>query len=71
MIRRYGVVISQHAVSIGRGGVKVGGTDLIGEKYHVEHFTCSECDVVFGPNDSYYEHGSKVCECRVRVREHS
>lgn len=34
----------------------------IGEKYHVEHFTCSECDVVFGPNDSYYEHSGKVCE---------
>jgi hypothetical protein len=32
-----------------------------GNKYHVEHFTCSECDVLFGPNDSYYEHGSKVC----------
>lgn len=35
-----------------------------GNKYHVEHFTCSECDVLFGPNDSYYEHGSKVCTCR-------
>ncbi|WWD21117.1 hypothetical protein CI109_105598 [Kwoniella shandongensis] len=31
-----------------------------GAKYHVEHFTCSECDVLFGPNDSYYEHGGKV-----------
>nr|XP_018259121.1 rho GTPase activator [Kwoniella dejecticola CBS 10117]OBR81279.1 rho GTPase activator [Kwoniella dejecticola CBS 10117] len=31
-----------------------------GNKYHVEHFTCSECDVLFGPNDSYYEHGGKV-----------
>ncbi|KAK8843361.1 hypothetical protein IAR55_007018 [Kwoniella newhampshirensis] len=31
-----------------------------GSKYHVEHFTCSECDVLFGPNDSYYEHGGKV-----------
>ena len=33
-----------------------------GNKYHVEHFTCSECDVLFGPNDSYYEHAGKVCE---------
>lgn len=33
-----------------------------GEKYHVEHFTCSECETLFGPNDSYYEHGGKVCE---------
>ncbi|KAK4687632.1 hypothetical protein P7C73_g2473, partial [Tremellales sp. Uapishka_1] len=31
-----------------------------GEKYHVEHFTCSECSTLFGPNDSYYEHGGKV-----------
>ncbi|WVR09101.1 hypothetical protein IAU60_006163 [Kwoniella sp. DSM 27419] len=31
-----------------------------GNKYHVEHFTCSECDVLFGPNDSYYEHSGKV-----------
>ncbi|EIW67038.1 hypothetical protein TREMEDRAFT_69951 [Tremella mesenterica DSM 1558] len=31
-----------------------------GMKFHVEHFTCSECDTVFGPNDSYYEHGGRV-----------
>ncbi|TXT08719.1 hypothetical protein VHUM_02847 [Vanrija humicola] len=31
-----------------------------GEKYHVEHFSCSVCDTVFGPVDSYYEHGGKV-----------
>ncbi|KIR50973.1 rho GTPase activator [Cryptococcus gattii Ru294] len=31
-----------------------------GAKYHVEHFTCSECDVLFGPNDSYYEHDGNV-----------
>ncbi|WVN87796.1 uncharacterized protein L203_102991 [Cryptococcus depauperatus CBS 7841] len=31
-----------------------------GAKYHVEHFTCSECDVLFGPSDSYYEHDGKV-----------
>ncbi|KAL7421357.1 Rho-type GTPase activating protein Rga1 [Cryptotrichosporon argae] len=31
-----------------------------GAKYHVEHFSCSVCDTVFGANDSYYEHGGKV-----------
>ncbi|ODN74597.1 hypothetical protein, variant [Cryptococcus amylolentus CBS 6039] len=31
-----------------------------GAKYHVEHFTCHECDVLFGPNDSYYEHAGRV-----------
>ena len=29
-------------------------------KYHIEHFTCSVCPVVFGAQDSYYEHDSKV-----------
>ncbi|KAG0089239.1 hypothetical protein BGZ93_000421 [Podila epicladia] len=29
-------------------------------KYHIEHFTCSVCPTVFGPQDSYYEHDSKV-----------
>jgi hypothetical protein len=30
------------------------------KKYHVEHFTCSLCDLVFGPQDSYYEHDGQV-----------
>ncbi|KAG0314437.1 hypothetical protein BGZ99_008133 [Dissophora globulifera] len=29
-------------------------------KYHIEHFTCSVCPTVFGPQDSYYEHDNKV-----------
>ncbi|KAF9930957.1 hypothetical protein BGZ65_005111, partial [Modicella reniformis] len=29
-------------------------------KYHIEHFTCSICPIVFGPKDSYYEHDGKV-----------
>ncbi|TFK71654.1 hypothetical protein BDN72DRAFT_869889 [Pluteus cervinus] len=29
-------------------------------KYHVEHFTCSLCPTVFGPQDSYYEHDNDV-----------
>lgn len=29
-------------------------------KFHVEHFTCSVCPTVFGPQDSYYEHGGQV-----------
>ena len=29
-------------------------------KYHIEHFTCCVCPAVFGPQDSYYEHDSKV-----------
>lgn len=29
-------------------------------KYHVEHFTCSLCDRVFGPEDSYYEHNKQI-----------
>ncbi|KAL8295384.1 hypothetical protein RB600_001054 [Gaeumannomyces tritici] len=31
-------------------------------KYHVDHFTCSLCETVFGAQDSYYEHdGSVYC----------
>ena len=29
-------------------------------KFHVEHFTCSVCPTVFGPQDSYYEHAGQV-----------
>ncbi|EGG12495.1 uncharacterized protein MELLADRAFT_46530 [Melampsora larici-populina 98AG31] len=29
-------------------------------KFHVEHFTCSICPTIFGPQDSYYEHSGKV-----------
>lgn len=32
----------------------------LGKKFHVEHFTCSICPTVFGPQDSYYEHDGKV-----------
>ncbi|TRM60715.1 hypothetical protein BD626DRAFT_503621 [Schizophyllum amplum] len=30
------------------------------KKFHVEHFTCSLCSTLFGPQDSYYEHGNDV-----------
>ncbi|KAI0057251.1 RhoGAP-domain-containing protein [Artomyces pyxidatus] len=30
------------------------------KKFHVEHFTCSICTTLFGPQDSYYEHDSDV-----------
>lgn len=30
------------------------------KKFHVEHFTCSICPTLFGPQDSYYEHGGDV-----------
>lgn len=33
-----------------------------GKKFHVEHFTCSACPTVFGPQDSYYEHDGDVCQ---------
>lgn len=29
-------------------------------KYHVDHFTCSLCDTIFGAQDSYYEHDGNV-----------
>lgn len=30
------------------------------KKFHVEHFTCSLCPTLFGPQDSYYEHDADV-----------
>ncbi|KAF8263331.1 hypothetical protein EI94DRAFT_1741178 [Lactarius quietus] len=30
------------------------------KKYHVEHFTCTICPTLFGPQDSYYEHNNDV-----------
>ncbi|OLL26519.1 Rho-type GTPase-activating protein 1 [Neolecta irregularis DAH-3] len=30
------------------------------KKYHIEHFTCSLCVTLFGPQDSYYEHDGQV-----------
>jgi hypothetical protein len=30
------------------------------KKYHLEHFTCSQCPTVFGPNETYYEHADNV-----------
>ncbi|KAF9530355.1 hypothetical protein CPB83DRAFT_763198 [Crepidotus variabilis] len=30
------------------------------KKFHVEHFTCSLCSTLFGPQDSYYEHDGDV-----------
>jgi len=32
----------------------------LNKKYHLDHFTCTVCDVVFQPNASYYEHDGKI-----------
>ena len=32
----------------------------VGKKFHLEHFCCSICSVVFGPDDSYYEYDNNV-----------
>jgi hypothetical protein len=38
-------------------------------KYHMDHFSCSACDTVFGPKDSYYEHEGRVyCHYHYSVR---
>jgi hypothetical protein len=40
-----------------------------GKKYHVEHFTCSICPTLFGPQDSYYEHdGDVYCHFHYSIR---
>ena len=35
-------------------------TLFLDKKFHVEHFTCSLCPTLFGPQDSYYEHDADV-----------
>lgn len=32
----------------------------LGNKYHVEHFKCSECGKVFDSDESYYEHENNI-----------
>ncbi|KAF7375395.1 RhoGAP-domain-containing protein [Mycena sanguinolenta] len=39
------------------------------KNYHINHFTCSLCPTLFGPNDSYYEHEGEVY-CRAHYVEH-
>ncbi|KAF8587843.1 RhoGAP-domain-containing protein [Ramaria rubella] len=40
-----------------------------GKKFHVEHFTCSVCPTLFGPQDSYYEHeGNVYCHFHYSTR---
>ena len=39
------------------------------KKYHVEHFTCTICPTLFGPQDSYYEHeGDVYCHFHYSTR---
>ncbi|KAI8324363.1 RhoGAP-domain-containing protein [Martensiomyces pterosporus] len=34
----------------------------MGRKYHPDHFTCTACPTIFGPNGTYYEHdGDAYC----------
>ncbi|KAI9595073.1 hypothetical protein BDF19DRAFT_385682 [Syncephalis fuscata] len=41
----------------------------LGRKFHMDHFSCSACNTVFGPQDSYYEHDSKVyCHYHYSIR---
>lgn len=32
----------------------------VNKKYHLDHFTCSMCDTVFGPDETYYEHKKTI-----------
>lgn len=34
--------------------------NALGNKYHLEHFKCSTCGVVFDSDESYYEHDNKI-----------
>ena len=44
-------------------------TCIADKKFHVEHFTCSICPTLFGPQDSYYEHeGDVYCHFHYSTR---
>ncbi|ORY21394.1 RhoGAP-domain-containing protein [Neocallimastix californiae] len=34
--------------------------NALNKKYHLNHFTCTVCNVVFQPNASYYEHNGNI-----------
>jgi len=34
--------------------------NALNKKYHLDHFTCTVCNVVFQPNASYYEHNGNI-----------
>ncbi|KNE61396.1 hypothetical protein AMAG_06226 [Allomyces macrogynus ATCC 38327] len=42
------------------GALRGAYISALGRKYHADHFMCSQCDVVFGPAESYYEHQGAV-----------
>jgi hypothetical protein len=43
-----------------QGALRGSYITALDRKYHVDHFTCSLCDTVFGAQDSYYEHDGQV-----------
>ena len=51
------------------GALRGSYVTALGAKFHVEHFTCSVCATVFGPDDSYYEHeGNVYCHFHYSTR---
>ncbi|RKP09832.1 hypothetical protein THASP1DRAFT_13729 [Thamnocephalis sphaerospora] len=41
----------------------------LGRKFHMDHFSCSACNTIFGPQDSYYEHDGRVyCHYHYSIR---
>ncbi len=49
--------------------VHASSMSLSDKKFHVEHFTCSVCPTLFGPQDSYYEHeGDVYCHFHYSTR---
>ncbi|KAI8451109.1 hypothetical protein BY996DRAFT_6432242 [Phakopsora pachyrhizi] len=53
--RRLGLICAQCG-----GALRGSYITALDMKFHVEHFTCSVCPTVFGPQDSYYEHSGRV-----------
>ncbi|KAI9229483.1 MAG: hypothetical protein DHS80DRAFT_13949, partial [Piptocephalis tieghemiana] len=51
------------------GALRSSYITALDKKYHMNHFTCSACATVFGPQDSYYEHDGHVyCHYHFSIR---
>jgi len=42
------------------GAIRGPNIKALNKKYHLDHFTCTVCEVAFQSNDPYYEHDGKI-----------
>ncbi|KZT65621.1 RhoGAP-domain-containing protein [Daedalea quercina L-15889] len=66
--RRLNLICAKCGMAL-RGSYITACSTFADKKFHVEHFTCSVCPTLFGPQDSYYEHeGDVYCHYHYSTR---